>query len=52
VKRLDAIDRLDRFGFHVHADLGFVNSHSRDRAFTRELEAELQRLRAFLGLAS
>jgi len=35
----------------LHADLGFVESSpQRDRAFKRELEAELQRLREFLGL--
>jgi uncharacterized protein YcaQ len=36
----------------LHADLGFVESSPpRDRAFKRELEAELQRLREFLGLS-
>src|SRR5439155_23884851 len=35
----------------LHADLGFVESSPpRDRVFTRELEAELQRLREFLAL--
>jgi uncharacterized protein YcaQ len=31
------------------SDLGYVESPPRDRAFQRELEAELDRLRAFLG---
>jgi uncharacterized protein YcaQ len=35
----------------LHAELGYVESHPpRDRAFKRELEAELERMRAFLGL--
>jgi uncharacterized protein YcaQ len=37
----------------LEADLGFVDSSPpRDRAFKVELEAELQRLREFLGLRS
>ena len=32
------------------ADLGYIKSAPRDRAFRRELAAELDRLRAFLGL--
>jgi uncharacterized protein YcaQ len=31
------------------SDLGYVESPPRDRAFQRELEAEMDRLRAFLG---
>ena len=35
----------------LESDLGFVNATPpRERAFTRELEAELERIRAFLGL--
>jgi len=35
----------------LHADVGYVASHPpRDRAFTRELEAELSRMRSFLKL--
>jgi uncharacterized protein YcaQ len=33
----------------VEAELGFVGKRPRDRAFRLELEAELSRLRAFLG---
>jgi len=37
----------------LKSDFGYVDSHPpRDRAFTRELEAELNRMRAFLGLES
>jgi hypothetical protein len=32
------------------ADFGFVDERPRDAAFERELEAELERMRAFLGL--
>lgn len=32
----------------VHADFGYVTARPSDRAFTRELEAEVERLRAFL----
>ncbi len=34
----------------LKAELGYVESQPRDRAFKRELEAELNRIRAFLGL--
>jgi uncharacterized protein YcaQ len=34
----------------LEADCGFVGAPPRDRVFARELEAELQRLREFLGL--
>jgi uncharacterized protein YcaQ len=35
----------------LRSDIGYVESRpSRDRAFARELEAELDRMRAFLGL--
>jgi uncharacterized protein YcaQ len=34
------------------SDFGYVKSRPRDRAFTRELEAELDRMRAFLDLES
>ena len=33
----------------LQPDFGFVTSKPRDRAFNRELEAEMERLRAFLG---
>ena len=36
----------------LKAQLGYVESQPRDRAFKRELEAELDRLRIFLGLES
>jgi hypothetical protein len=37
----------------LQSDFGFIESHPpRDRAFKRELAAELDRIRAFLGLAS
>jgi uncharacterized protein YcaQ len=32
----------------LHADFGYVDSPPRERAFGRELEAELERLRVFL----
>ena len=35
----------------LHADFGYVDSHPpRDRAFTRELDSELDRMREFLAL--
>jgi hypothetical protein len=35
----------------LQADFGYVRAHPpRDRTFTRELEAELDRMRTFLGL--
>jgi len=34
----------------LHAELGFVNSRPTDSSFKRELAAELERLREFLGL--
>jgi len=34
----------------LHADVGYVDRQPRDRAFVRELDAELARMRAFLGL--
>ena len=34
----------------LKADFGYVESQPRDRDFKRELEAELDRMRAFLGL--
>jgi uncharacterized protein YcaQ len=36
----------------LESELGYVESPPRDRAFRRELEAELDRMRAFLGLES
>jgi uncharacterized protein YcaQ len=36
----------------LHAELGYVESQPRDRAFKRELEAELDRMRSFLGLTA
>ena len=33
----------------MHPEFGFVTSKPRDRPFARELEAEVERLRAFLG---
>jgi uncharacterized protein YcaQ len=36
----------------LKSDFGYVESPSSDRAFKRELEAELDRIRAFLGLKS
>ena len=36
----------------LNAEFGFVESQPRDRAFKRELAAEVDRMRAFLGLAS
>jgi hypothetical protein len=35
----------------LHVDLGFVKTRPRDRAFTRELDEEIDRLRAFLKIA-
>jgi len=36
----------------LHADIGYVDSHPpRVRTFPRELDAELERLRSFLGLS-
>src|SRR5262249_57990842 len=34
----------------LQCDIGYVESPPSERAFTRELEAELDRLRSFLGL--
>ena len=36
----------------LRTDIGYLKSAPRDRAFKRELEAELDRMRAFVGLAS
>jgi uncharacterized protein YcaQ len=36
----------------LKSEFGYVGSQPRDRAFKRELEAELDRMRAFLGLES
>jgi uncharacterized protein YcaQ len=36
----------------LESEFGYVESPPRDRAFKRELEAELDRMRAFLGLES
>ena len=36
----------------LNSEFGYVESQPRDRAFKRELEAELDRMRAFLGLES
>lgn len=36
----------------LNSELGYVASEPRDRAFKRELAAELDRMRVFLGLAS
>jgi uncharacterized protein YcaQ len=36
----------------LHSDFGYVSSQPRDRAFKRELEAELDRMRVFLGIES
>jgi uncharacterized protein YcaQ len=36
----------------LYSEFGYVGSQPRDRAFKRELEAELDRMRAFLGLES
>jgi uncharacterized protein len=36
----------------LRSELGYVESSPRDRAFQRELEAELHRIRVFLGLES
>jgi len=37
-------------GGELEADVGYVGAAPRDRAFKRELEAELGRMRSFLGL--
>jgi hypothetical protein len=37
-------------GGELRCDLGYVNAPPRDRVFRRELEAELDRMRVFLGL--
>jgi len=34
----------------LHADLGFVQSRPSEPAFERQLDAELERMRAFLGV--
>jgi uncharacterized protein YcaQ len=34
----------------LHSEFGYVESQPRDRAFKRELEAELERMRLFLGM--
>jgi uncharacterized protein YcaQ len=34
----------------LKSNFGYVGSPPRDRAFKRELDAELDRMRAFLGL--
>jgi uncharacterized protein YcaQ len=40
-------------GGALHADMGYVNHKTRrDRAFARELEAEVERMRVFLGLSA
>ena len=36
----------------LQSEFGFIGTPPREPAFTRELEAELDRLRAFLGLES
>ncbi len=36
----------------LHADIGYLKSAPRDRLFKRELDEELDRMRAFMGLAS
>ena len=36
----------------LHTDIGYLKSAPRDRVFKRELDAELDRMRAFMGLAS
>jgi hypothetical protein len=36
----------------LRPQIGYVGSPPRNRAFRRELEAELDRMRTFLGLAS
>ena len=36
----------------LKSEFGYVESPPRDHAFKRELEAELDRMRAFLGLES
>jgi len=39
-------------GGRLQADLGYVGSRPRDRGFARALEAEMERMRAFLGVES
>jgi len=34
----------------LNAEFGYVGAEPRDQVFTRELEAELERVRVFLGL--
>jgi uncharacterized protein YcaQ len=36
----------------LNSEFGYVGSQPRDRAFKRELEAEMDRMRVFLGLES
>ena len=36
----------------LHADIGYPKSAPRDRLFKRELDEELDRMRAFMRLAS
>jgi hypothetical protein len=36
----------------LRSEFGYIESPPRDRAFRRELEAELDRMRAFLDLES
>jgi uncharacterized protein YcaQ len=36
----------------LKSEFGYVESQPRDRAFKRELQLELSRMRAFLGLDS
>ena len=36
----------------LHSEFGYVKSQPRERAFKRELDAELERMRVFLGLES
>jgi hypothetical protein len=36
----------------LNSEFGYVGSEPRDRTFKRELAAELDRLRVFLGLGS
>jgi uncharacterized protein YcaQ len=36
----------------LHADFGYVGSAPKDLAFVQELEAEIERIRSFLGLSS
>ncbi|MGI9089703.1 MAG: DNA glycosylase AlkZ-like family protein, partial [Gemmatimonadaceae bacterium] len=39
-------------GGQLDVELGFINQRPRDRAFTRALDAEVERMRRFLGLAA